>query len=360
MRDSEEWLKREVEARGGRVKQLSPDMVLLQQVPTGVGLFSKTRTNLLVSSTPMAQMPYLVMVDQDLRYRGADPFLHGVFASHARLQGWRPLLLAPAHFTPGDLTGVARAMLTLLGFPTAISEPPSFGLRDDWGLREAFPPLVGRNGLLEQALAVLTHEASRAAPVFVGRAGSGKTALTRELAWRWRSEREGRTAYRADLAAVTSADSLSRMCDEAMRLGADALVVVEMLPLACKTPLQRETLCRAIDSGLRLCATTPPEGLAALRKDPALMRRLHPLPIREPDPDVMLARVLPAVARHLEIRHGVNVSTEALILILKRRAARPGAEPGRSVALLESAVALAHRRGLRVLGPDDVLIATHP
>jgi hypothetical protein len=101
VRDSESLLRRELEARGGKVKQLDTNQVLLE-VPTGGGRFTKDSTNLLVSCTPLAQMPYLVMVDQDLGYRGADPFLHGVFGSRARLRGWRPLLLAPEHFTQSD------------------------------------------------------------------------------------------------------------------------------------------------------------------------------------------------------------------------------------------------------------------
>lgn len=351
MRNSETLLRRELEVRGGTVKQFGADRVLLE-VPTG-GQFTKARTNLLVSCTPLAQMPYLVMVDQDLGYLGADPFLHGVFASRARLRGWRPLLLAPGHFTRSDLADVARAMLTLLGPPVNPGSPP-FGLRDDWGLREAHPPLIGRNGLLEQALAVLHREVSRAVPVFVGRPGSGKTALGRELAWRWRSEGEGRTAYRADVAVIASDERFPHLCDEALRLGPGALVVIEMLPLACATPLRRETLCRTVDAGLRICATAPPEGLEALRDDTALSRRLHLLPVREPAAEAMATRVLPAVARHLEIRHGVNVSSEAANLVLRRARALPGAEPGRSVALLDSAVATARRRGLRILGPDDV------
>jgi hypothetical protein len=354
VRDSESLLRRELEARGGRVKQLGTDLVLLE-VPTGGGPFTKECTNLLVSCTPLAQMPYLVMVDQDLGYRGADPFLHGVFASRTRMRGWRPLLFAPEHFTQSDLTDVARAMLALLG-PSVInlgSLPP--GLRDDWGLREAHPPLIGRSGLLEQALAVLHREASRAVPVFVGRAGSGKTALVRELAWRWRSEADGRCAYHAELAVTASDELFPRLCEEALRLGPSALVVVEMLPLAAATPLRREALCRAVDAGLRLCATSPPEGLEAVRDDEALSRRLHPLAIRETSADAMATRVLPAVARHFEIRHGVHVAGEAINVLLRQARTRPGAEPGRSIARLENAVATARRRGLQVLGPDDVL-----
>src|SRR5262245_6786318 len=98
-------------------------MLVLERVPTGKGQFSKEATNPLVASTPLAEMPYLVMVDQDLAYAGGDPFLHGVFASRSCVNGWRPLLLAPGHFSQSDLAEVARAALALLGFRAEAAGP---------------------------------------------------------------------------------------------------------------------------------------------------------------------------------------------------------------------------------------------
>src|SRR5437899_927318 len=151
-------------------------MLLLQGVPTAPARFSKAVTNLLVVSTRRPELPYLVLVDEDLRYGGGDPFLASVFSEQPKANGWRPLLLAPAHLTQGTLAEVARAALRFLGFPaSAEAEPLPRGLHADWGFREAYPPLVGREELIEEAEAVLAQEMERVAVVFVGPPGVGKT-----------------------------------------------------------------------------------------------------------------------------------------------------------------------------------------
>jgi hypothetical protein len=116
MADSEARLRRELEAVNGKVTRLSGDMLLLENVPTDPQRFSKAQTNLLVVATGRPRLPYLVLVDEDLRYGGGDPFLNSVFADPSRKDGWRPLLLAPGHRPQADLAAVARGALRLLGF----------------------------------------------------------------------------------------------------------------------------------------------------------------------------------------------------------------------------------------------------
>ena len=116
MAESEARLRRELEAVNGRVTRLSGDMLLLERVPTDPGRFSKAQTNLLVVATGRPRLPYLVLVDEDLRYGGGDPFLSSVFGDASRKDGWRPLLLAPGRRPQADLAAVARGALRLLGF----------------------------------------------------------------------------------------------------------------------------------------------------------------------------------------------------------------------------------------------------
>jgi hypothetical protein len=181
------------------------------------------------------------------------------------------------------------------------------------------------------------------------------------LAWRWQQKEAGRTACRVDIPALLSGASLpsqrterfDTLYREARVLGPSALLVLEDLPFACTTGVTRLALCGAIDAGLHLCATTLPSGLLVLR-DRSLRRRLHTIVVPQPEPEELVEKLLPAVARHLEIRYGVKVTRESLNLASRMDRGR-GAQPGRVIRILDGALARARQKGLTFLGPDDVL-----
>jgi hypothetical protein len=353
-------LKEELQAVGAEVRQLNPNMLLLRGVPTDPARFSKGQTNLLVVCTGNPRMPYLVLVDDDLCYGGEDPFLNQVFSQQPRAQGWRPLLLAPGHMTQSDLLSVARRALGFVGFPRpSLPEPPS-GLQADWGFREAFPPLVGRDRLLQDAEALLSQTSESAGVVFLGPSGVGKSALAREMAWRWQERESGRLALRLTLPGVLAdvegpearTRRLKGMYRDVLRLGPRALLVLDGLHLAWAGPLARLALCEAIEAGLRLCGTSS-DGTPTF-SNPALRRRLHVLTVPEPTAEELSEAILPTVARYLEVRHGLTIAPQTLGLALSLSRKQPGAQPGRALRILEGALSRTRGRNLSVLGPDDL------
>jgi hypothetical protein len=354
MRESEARLRHDLEAVNGRVRRLGRDMLLLEKVPTERGHFTKAVTNLLVVCTHTPQLPYLVLVDDDLRYAGGDPFLARVFSDQPQANGWRPLLLAPGHLTRADLAEVARAALRLLGFPALAASAVPRGLSSDWGFREAYPPLVGREALLQEAEAVLAQQTERAAVVLVGPSGVGKTALARELVWRWQEKGDGRRGLRVSVPALLAGSPLQAgRAEQMLPLGPSALLVVEDLHLACGGPVGPVALARAIEEGLHLVATIGPAAVPLLG-GPTLRRRLHFIPVLEPTPQELTKSLLPTVARYLEVRYGVGVARPSQAVALALSAKQPGAQPGKVVRMLDRALARARSRGLEVLGPDDL------
>jgi len=135
------------------------------------------------------------------------------------------------------------------------------------------------------------------------------------------------------------------------------LLVLEDLHLLYADAVLSLELRHAVEAGLHVCGTMPPDGLTA-STNPALLRRLRLLTVAQPTRRDLARLVLPPVARHLESRYGVRHSGEALSIALNLSHDQPGAQPAKVVQLLDRALARARRRKLEVLRPDDVFEAS--
>jgi ATP-dependent Clp protease ATP-binding subunit ClpA len=192
----------------------------------------------------------------------------------------------------------------------------------------------------------------------------GKTALARELAWRWQERAAGRIACRVEFVTLLAgaqfaADLNARLrvlYEAALALSSTVLVVLEEFQRACGR-LGGLALAQAIEAGLPICGTAGWHGYRELKVHPGLRRRLHLIDIPEPSRPELMDGILPAVAEHLEGRYGVKISRQALALALQESEPLYGAQPGKVIRALDCALAQARRRKLPVLGPDDVIEA---
>ena len=322
----------------------------------------------------LASGKVVLYVQKGISYRGSDASVQSwlaqgrqEFSSFEQLRQWIQHVLAAAD----------EPIAT--GTPSALSA----WLSRDWGQREDFLPLVGRAAEIEEAELALERQIAKTAVLFVGRSGVGKTAICRELAWRWQELSSNNVALRVDLPALLAGTvypaergpRLQQVYDQVTRLGSSTLVILEDLHLACGSPANRSKaytsgtessnpslqdrwtaamIAHWIDAGLRIIATTTPDGLRSLR-GPALRRRIHVLEVSEPTQEELIETILPAVAMHISQSYGVEVVPQALPLLARRSDELSGAQPDKAIRLLDSLTTRACQRGFHLVGPDDLV-----
>ncbi len=81
-------LRNKLEERAVSVMIRDAGTIHLLNVPANERYFNKNRTNILIKRSP-----FMLCLDEDLEYRGADTVLARAFAGSARHKGWRVLLL---------------------------------------------------------------------------------------------------------------------------------------------------------------------------------------------------------------------------------------------------------------------------
>lgn len=337
---------------GVRVEVKSPDTALLRAVPANDRVFTKARTNLLLTR-PRRGLPFLLCVDEDLAYTGDDADLLRAFAAARRQQGWRvlPLIWAPRLLQPA----LEQALEVLAGEGTtgpSAAEPSHEGLLGAHGAdltaRQAGgrgETTVGRADEIDRIAACLGRLRA-VLPVVVAPAGAGKTNLLHGLAQRLLERAAAVRLVVVDLGDLFAGQVFAAERENVLRaLLAEAsrpslVVALEHLELVfLEAPHGPLLLEAALERGARIVATALP-ALSALAEDGALGGRLERIVLGEPGPQAT-ALVLREAAARVAAHHGIVVDEDDLELVVEQALALPGHLPGKAVALLDRAAARA-------------------
>jgi ATP-dependent Clp protease ATP-binding subunit ClpC len=239
-------------------------------------------------------------------------------------------------------------------------------------LRGELDPVVGRDGVIDQALDVLAKREGNN-PCLVGGAGVGKTSVVRGLAQQIAAARDqgtlddrivvqipigeliAGTGVRGALAARLGGIRRETM----MAKGRVVIFFDEIHQLFAGDAAEEisSELKLALARGEIPCigATTLEEYQKAIGNDAALARRFTLVEVDEPSrEDAYL--VLEALKPKLEGHHAVGYQTEALAMAVAWSVRYlPGrALPDKAVSILDLAGARARRRGRLSVGPDTV------
>ncbi|NIA13575.1 MAG: hypothetical protein GWP08_05795 [Nitrospiraceae bacterium] len=352
-----------------------PNTLVLNAVPVNTRFFNKERTNILVRRLGPA-MPFLVCVDEDLKYVGADPALTRTFATGVQRQGWRGLVLRQDR-NAGVETIVEQA-LRLLG--TDGEEPRMSAIdtasQSDTSLLAAFAtdltalvrngaraPTVGRAEEIDQAAACLIRWSEAGLALVTGDSGVGKSNLLHGVAAKLATCRPELTLLTLDLSklfagALFDAERETMLCNllDELAQTPERLVAIERLDLAVReTPHGPMLLIRALDNGVRLAGTAAPTYLPRFHAEP-LGRRVHTIELEEMEPEETLG-VLLNLREALGAHHRVEIDDSIARATVAAAGPLEGNYPAKAVTLLDAAAAKAALGGTHVIGLDDVYYA---
>ena len=363
-------LLKELRDRRVGVSVLDADTLMLRQVPIREDMFSKATTNLLVKR-PSPGKPYLALVDEGLKYIGADRDVRTVLPGDCVRQGWRALSLDTA--ADRDMASVVQNALRILGFElgevSGLLE--RFGKRIEGEIAEA----VGREEQISEVIACLCRREACMA-LIVGGAGAGKTNLLRAVERKvgescvrpsplpspgvpGEGGRGGATGAMVEvnlleLLSSTSDEAAIRCLMELMEEAAQRRVVlgIEQIDvLLNQVPNGHLVLKQGIDRGAKIVGTAMPEGAKVVGIGD-LLRRVQVVMLGEISRGALMAILLKA-------REGYGVEIHETVAATCIKAARelPGCLPGKALSLLDAAASLAVVGGAKVVAADDIYAA---
>lgn len=354
-----------------RIDAPDGDTLILRDVPADERSFSKARTNLLVKR-PRKGMPFLICVDEDLRYTGSDQMLARAFAAGVLSQGWRVLSVGGS--LQRDPEEAVRKALGVLGLEGAELTPGAPGLYPAGGtLAACATPLsrqvregsaqvtVGRREQVEQAAACALSWQGRV-PIIVGAPGVGKTNLLHGVARRLGEARPELEVVLVNLDVLMAGTVLEGERENLLAallkdaLTASVVVAAEHVEFVLwRMARGPALLCDALDGGLRLIATALPQSRERFDVYP-LTRRFELIELSELSTDDSM-RALEGVRQRIAAHHGVGVDPDMVKTAVDRSISLAGCLPAKAIALLDAAAsraALARSPAVAVL---DVYLA---
>jgi ATP-dependent Clp protease ATP-binding subunit ClpA len=357
MLELEQTLAKRLKQMRVRVDVPDDNTVFLRNVPTPERFFNKARTNLLIKR-PEKGLPFLVCVDEDLRYTGTDAQVARAFSGGHKQQGWRVLFIDRS--LKEDFQAVVAGALEAIGFDglepkicPPVAPAARAGLLETFGkdvsARAAIAgcePTIGRDERIEELLSSLLQWQVRL-PVVVGESGVGKTNLIIGAARRLSRVRPELRIVSVDLGVLmagTLFDSdrenlLAALLKEAGE-SADTVLAMEHIEVGLiGVPRGPLVMADALDKGLRLIGTTLPNYLYGFETAP-LARRLHLVELCEMGLDEsleVLTALRDGVSKHHRVEIGESLAQSAIDVSL----ALAGRLPAKAIALLDAAAARA-------------------
>jgi AAA lid domain-containing protein len=346
------------------------DTVVLRNVPVHPSSFTKSHTNLLVKRAHPGA-PFVLGVDEDLDYRGADADLLRAFAGGVRRQGWRVLLLTEP--PPAEAQQMVDLALRMLGTdgkePTAPPKPakasPERRLLATVGTNLTQlatagrgPITVGNEDETTELVATVLRWGQARLPLVIGESGVGKTNLLHAAAQKLHECRPQMSLVLVDVATLLAGtifdaereNLLATLFKEAIAQP-ETIVALEHMELCFFSygPLQ---LTQALDAGAKLIGTTLAGHLPRFQVHPVI-RRLHVMELAEPD-EIEVCRILQALREPIAAHHRLDIDATCLRGCVQSAAELPGHFPAKAIDLLDAAASRAAVSGASVLGMDDI------
>lgn len=345
-----------LEAAGVRVELPDPHTAVLRSVPLDPERFNKSTSNVLVKR-PAGGLPFVLGVDRDLEYRGADSRLAQAFAAGPRRQGWLLIRLGPAG---GELAAAVGRALATMGFDGGEPALPAFPdplpgrllatFAEELAADRRSAANVGRDEEVDVVRSSFEGWAPRL-PVIVGPAGAGKRQLLVAVAHRLAAARRPRRLLAVGLGALFAGtlfdgereSLLDSLLAEAAASPATVLALERVDLAVSEAPHGPFLLARALDHGVALVGSTLPDFARTLRAVPLDGRWvLVAAPAAGPGRTL---DVLRAVSSRVAEHHGVTIGDHLLEPLLQRAEELPGALPGKAVTLLDAAAGRARLSG---------------